>query len=80
MHIVGNAESFSKPVEDSELMLMNKIKKQFKKSTPKSSPSNNTFTPGARIHVLSGPFAGFTGSLLEVNDKNKKVRLMIASS
>jgi transcription antitermination factor NusG len=80
MHIVGNAELFSKPVEDSELMLMNKIKKQFKKSTPKSSTSHSTFTPDARIHVLSGPFAGFTGSLLEVNRKDKKVGPMIASS
>jgi transcription antitermination factor NusG len=80
MHDIGNVESFSKPVEDCELMLMNKIKKQFKKSTPKNSTSHSTFMPGASIHVLSGPFTGFTGSLLEVNCKNKKVRLTIASS
>ena len=67
--------SFGKPVEDSELMLINKIKKQVKKSTSKGASSNDTFTLGASVHVLSGPFAGFTGSLLEVNRKNKKVRL-----
>ncbi|GJN22819.1 hypothetical protein PR202_gb10418 [Eleusine coracana subsp. coracana] len=36
MDNMGNVESLSKPVEDSELMLMNKIKKQFKKSPAKS--------------------------------------------
>lgn len=75
----NNVESFSKPVEDSELMLINKIKKQVKKSTSKGASSNDTFTLGASVHVLSGPFAGFTGSLLEVNRKNKKVRLMTTS-
>uniref|UniRef100_A0A453MB17 NusG-like N-terminal domain-containing protein n=1 Tax=Aegilops tauschii subsp. strangulata TaxID=200361 RepID=A0A453MB17_AEGTS len=64
--------SFGKPVEDPELMLINKIKKQVKKSTTKGASSNDTFTLGASVHVLSGPFAGFTGSLLEVNRKNKK--------
>ncbi|KAG8061585.1 hypothetical protein GUJ93_ZPchr0003g17653 [Zizania palustris] len=72
----GNVESFNKPIEDSELMLINKIKKQFKKSTSRGGTSHSAFTPGATVHVLSGPFAGFTGSLLEVNRKNKKVRLM----
>uniref|UniRef100_A0A453MBN1 KOW domain-containing protein n=1 Tax=Aegilops tauschii subsp. strangulata TaxID=200361 RepID=A0A453MBN1_AEGTS len=47
--------SFGKPVEDPELMLINKIKKQVKKSTTK----------------------GFTGSLLEVNRKNKKVTVQM---
>ncbi|VAI24391.1 unnamed protein product [Triticum turgidum subsp. durum] len=69
--------SFGKPVEDSELMLINKIKKQVKKSTSKGASSNDTFTLGASVHVLSGPFAGFTGSLLEVNRKNKKVTVQM---
>ncbi|KAM3279611.1 hypothetical protein ACQJBY_046773 [Aegilops geniculata] len=69
--------SFGKPVEDSELMLINKIKKQVKKSTTKGVTSNDTFTLGASVHVLSGPFAGFTGSLLEVNRKNKKVTVQM---
>ncbi|KAM3261829.1 hypothetical protein ACQJBY_052490 [Aegilops geniculata] len=69
--------SFGKPVEDSELMLINKIKKQVKKSTSKAASSNDTFTLGASVHVLSGPFAGFTGSLLEVNRKNKKVTVQM---
>ncbi|KAL5219311.1 hypothetical protein ABZP36_019995 [Zizania latifolia] len=73
----GNVESFNKPVEDSELMLINKIKKQFQKSTSKGGTSHSAFTPGATVHVLSGPFAGFTGSLLEVNRKNKKVTLQL---
>ncbi|XP_006650822.1 transcription termination/antitermination protein NusG [Oryza brachyantha] len=73
----GNVESFNKPVEDSELMLMNKIKRQFKKSTSKSSTNHSAFTPGASVHVLSGPFEGFTGSLLEVNRKNKKATLQL---
>jgi transcription antitermination factor NusG len=73
-----NVGSFSKPVEDSELMLINKIKKQVKKSTSKGVSTLNTFTPGASVHVISGPFAGFSGSLLEVNRKNKKVRVMKA--
>ncbi|KAM0928113.1 hypothetical protein ACQ4PT_002278 [Festuca glaucescens] len=68
-----SVESFSKPVEDSELMLINKIKKQVKKSTSKGVSTLNPYTPGASVHVLSGPFAGFSGSLLEVNRKNKKV-------
>lgn len=66
-------ESFSKPVEASELMLINKIKKQVKKSTSKGVSTLNSFAPGASVLVLAGPFAGFTGSLLEVNRKNKKV-------
>ncbi|TVU44335.1 hypothetical protein EJB05_03771, partial [Eragrostis curvula] len=78
MDNMGNVESFSKPVEDSELMLMNKIKKQFKKSPSKSSTSHSAFTPGASVHVLSGPFAGFTGSLLEVNRKNKKATVQVS--
>uniref|UniRef100_A0A0A9H6E4 KOW domain-containing protein n=1 Tax=Arundo donax TaxID=35708 RepID=A0A0A9H6E4_ARUDO len=78
MENIGNVESFSKPVEDSELMLMNKIKKQFKKSPSKGSNSHNTFTPGASVHVLSGPFAGFTGSLLEVNRKHKKATVQLS--
>ncbi|XP_020186537.1 uncharacterized protein [Aegilops tauschii subsp. strangulata] len=69
--------SFGKPVEDPELMLINKIKKQVKKSTTKGASSNDTFTLGASVHVLSGPFAGFTGSLLEVNRKNKKVTVQM---
>ncbi|XP_062214108.1 uncharacterized protein LOC133915104 isoform X2 [Phragmites australis] len=72
MENMGNAESFSKPVQDSELMLINKIKKQFKKSPSKGSTSSSAVTPGASVHVLSGPFASFNGSLLEVNHKNKK--------
>ncbi|XP_044985813.1 transcription termination/antitermination protein NusG [Hordeum vulgare subsp. vulgare] len=73
----NNVGSFSKPVEDSELMLINKIKKQVKKSTSKGASSNDTFTLGASVHVLSGPFAGFTGSLLEVIRKNKKVTVQM---
>uniref|UniRef100_A0ACD6A2K7 Uncharacterized protein n=1 Tax=Avena sativa TaxID=4498 RepID=A0ACD6A2K7_AVESA len=72
-----NVESFSKPTEDSELMLINKIKKQVKKSTSKGVSSQSTFTPGTSVHVLSGPFEGFTGSLLEVNRKNKKVTVQM---
>uniref|UniRef100_A0A0A9EMR7 KOW domain-containing protein n=1 Tax=Arundo donax TaxID=35708 RepID=A0A0A9EMR7_ARUDO len=75
---MGNVKSFSKPVEDSELMLMNKIKRQFKKSPSKGSTSNSAFTPGASVHALSGPFAGFTGSLLEVNRKNKKATVQLS--
>lgn len=73
MEGMGNVESFSKPVEESELMLMNKIKKQFKKSPSKSGTSHRAFSPGATVHVLSGPFEDFGGSILEVNRKNKKV-------
>ncbi|KAK3145618.1 hypothetical protein QOZ80_3BG0255230 [Eleusine coracana subsp. coracana] len=80
MDNMGNVESLSKPVEDSELMLMNKIKKQFKKSPAKSSTSHShsAFIPGASIHVLLGPFTGFTGSLLEVNRKNKKATAQLS--
>ncbi|KAL6638176.1 hypothetical protein ACP70R_025748 [Stipagrostis hirtigluma subsp. patula] len=78
MENIGNVESFSKPVEDSEVMLINKIKKQFKKSPSKGSTSHSGFTPGASVHVLSGPFAGFTGSLLEVNRKNKKAAVQLS--
>jgi transcription antitermination factor NusG len=73
-----SVESFSKPVEDSELMLINKIKKQVKKSTSKGASTLNPYTPGASVHVHSGPFAGFSGSLLEVNRKNKKVSVLKA--
>lgn len=73
----GIVESFNKPVEDSELMLMNKIKRQFKKPISKGGSNHNAFTPGASVHVLSGPFEGFTGSLLEVNRKNKKATLQL---
>ena len=70
---MANVESFSKPVEKSELMLMNKIKKQFKKSPSKGGTSQRAFSAGATVHVLSGPFEDFIGSILEVNLKNKKV-------
>jgi transcription antitermination factor NusG len=75
MENMGNVEPFSKPVEESELMLMNKIKKQFKKASSKGGTRHSAFSPGATVHVLSGPFADFTGSILEVNRKNKKVGL-----
>ncbi|KAL6894374.1 hypothetical protein ACP4OV_008472 [Aristida adscensionis] len=78
MENMGNAQSFSKPVEDSELMLINKIKGQFKKSPSKVSRSQSAYIPGASVHVLSGPFEGFTGSVLEVNRKNKKATVQLS--
>uniref|UniRef100_A0ACD5XE35 Uncharacterized protein n=2 Tax=Avena sativa TaxID=4498 RepID=A0ACD5XE35_AVESA len=72
-----NVGSFSKPIEDSELMLINKIKKQVKKSSSKGVSSQSSFTTGTSVHVLSGPFAGFTGSLLEANRKTKKVTVQM---
>ncbi|OEL25026.1 hypothetical protein BAE44_0013942 [Dichanthelium oligosanthes] len=51
MENMGNTESFSKPVEESELMLMNKIKKQFKKSPSKGGTSHRAFSPGATIDI-----------------------------
>lgn len=72
-----NVKSFGKPVEGTELMLINKIKKQVKKSTSKGGSGDNTSTPGASVHVLSGPFADYSGSVLEVNRKNKKVTVQL---
>ncbi|CAN6322144.1 unnamed protein product [Urochloa humidicola] len=77
MENMGNVEAFTKPVEQSELMLMNKIKKQFKKSASKGGTSQRAFSPGATVHVLSGPFEDFTGSILEVNRKNKKATVQL---
>jgi transcription antitermination factor NusG len=79
MENMGKVESFSKPVEESEVMLMNKIKKQFKKSPSKGGTSQRAFSPGSTVHVLSGPFEDFTGSILEVNRKNKKVGMVRCS-
>ncbi|CAD6215259.1 unnamed protein product [Miscanthus lutarioriparius] len=77
MENMGNVEPFSKPVEESELMLMNKIKKQFKKSSSNGGTRHSAFSPGATVHVLSGPFEDFTGSILEVNRKNKKATVQL---
>jgi len=77
MENMANVESFSKPVEKSELMLMNKIKKQFKKSPSKGGTSQRAFSAGATVHVLSGPFEDFIGSILEVNLKNRKATVQL---